>query len=170
MRPAIRTSYASAAAAAGLRLGDAARQLVDPQALCVAPVFRRLGGFSPEPVEDWDFGPGGVTPRVRFVVAKPVFAYRQHLAAPTTKRLEFIHLMLGLLERFVASNPTYRSTSRRPRSTVRWRAMSSARCNNTVRMGTATAPDAAPPTAAHDPWAALPLASHEAAAGTPPTA
>jgi glycosyltransferase involved in cell wall biosynthesis len=77
-----------------------------PQALCVrSAAFHRLGGFAPEPVEDWDFGlRAALRLRVRFVDV-PVFAYRQHPGSLTTKRLEFVQLMLGLLERFVASNP-----------------------------------------------------------------
>ena len=106
VRPVIRTSYARLlrrrVSVSEMLLGS----WLYPQALCVrTDAFRRLGGFSPEPVEDWDFGlRAALRLHVRFVDV-PVFAYRQHPGSLTTKRLEFIHLMLGLLERFVASNP-----------------------------------------------------------------
>jgi glycosyltransferase involved in cell wall biosynthesis len=106
VRPVIRRSYARRLVR---RVGVSEMLLgswLYPQALCVrTEAFRRLGGFSAEPVEDWDFGlRAALRLRVRFVDV-PVFAYRQHPGSLTTRRLEFIHLMLGLLERFVASNP-----------------------------------------------------------------
>jgi glycosyltransferase involved in cell wall biosynthesis len=105
-RPVIRRAYARRlrrhVGVSELLLGS----WMYPQALCVrTEAFRRLGGFAAEPVEDWDFGlRAALRLNVRFVDV-PVFAYRQHPGSLTTKRLEFIHLMLGLLERFVASNP-----------------------------------------------------------------
>ena len=106
VRPVIRRSYARRlvrhVGVSEMLLGS----WLYPQALCVrTEAFRRLGGFAAEPVEDWDFGlRAALRLRVRFVDV-PVFAYRQHPGSLTTRRLEFIHLMLGLLERFVASNP-----------------------------------------------------------------
>lgn len=106
VRPVIRRSYARRlrrrVSVSEMLLGS----WMYPQALCVrTEAFRRLGGFRPEPVEDWDFGlRAALRLRVRFVDV-PVFAYRQHPGSLTTRRLEFVHLMLGLLERFVASNP-----------------------------------------------------------------
>jgi len=106
VRPVIRRAYARRLRA---RVGVSEMLLgswLYPQALCVrTDAFHRLGGFAPEPVEDWDFGlRAALRLKVRFVDV-PVFAYRQHAASLTTKRLEFVHLMLSLLERFVRSNP-----------------------------------------------------------------
>lgn len=106
VRPVIRRAYAER-----LRRRTGVSEMllgswIYPQALCVRrEAFQRLGGFALEPVEDWDFGlRAALRLSVRFVDV-PVFAYRQHPGSLTTKRLEFIHLMLGMLERFVASHP-----------------------------------------------------------------
>jgi glycosyltransferase involved in cell wall biosynthesis len=106
VRPVIRRAYAQR-----LRRRTGVSEMllgswIYPQALCVrSEAFRRLGGFSPGEVEDWDFGLRAVLRlSVRFVDV-PVFAYRQHPGSLTTHRLEFVHLMLGMLERFVASHP-----------------------------------------------------------------
>jgi glycosyltransferase involved in cell wall biosynthesis len=106
VRPVIRSSYArrlrQRAGVPEMLLGS----WMYPQALCVrSAAFHRLGGFAAEPVEDWDFGlRAALKLRVRFVDV-PVFAYRQHPGSLTTKRLEFVQLMLGMLERFVAGHP-----------------------------------------------------------------
>jgi glycosyltransferase involved in cell wall biosynthesis len=105
-RPVIRAAYARRlrrhVGPSELLLGS----WLYPQATCIrTSAFRALGGFSVEPVEDWDFAlRATLRLRIRFVDV-PVFAYRQHSGSLTTKRLEFVHLMLDLLERFVAQHP-----------------------------------------------------------------
>lgn len=80
-----------------------------PQATCVrASAFRALGGFYDGPVEDWEFGlRAALRLRVKFVDV-PVFAYRQHPDSMTQQRFDFVHLMLALLERFIAEHPDLR--------------------------------------------------------------
>jgi glycosyltransferase involved in cell wall biosynthesis len=105
-RPVIRSGYARRLRR---RVGPSELLLgswLYPQATCVRTgAFRALGGFSTEPVEDWDFAlRATLRLRMKFVDV-PVFAYRQHAGSLTTRRFEFVHLMLALLERFVAQHP-----------------------------------------------------------------
>lgn len=108
-RPVIRRSYARRlrrhAGVAEMLLGS----WVYPQATCVrARAFHALGGFYPGPVEDWEFGlRAALRLRMKFVDV-PVFAYRQHSASMTQQRFDFVHMMLALLERFVAEHPDLR--------------------------------------------------------------
>lgn len=106
VRPLIRRSYARRLRR---RVGLSEMLLgswLYPQAMCVrAERFHALGGFSDQPVEDWEFAlRASLHLRLKFVDV-PVFAYRQHPASMTMQRYAFIHLMLGLLERFVAEHP-----------------------------------------------------------------
>lgn len=106
VRPVIRKSYANRlrrhVGPSEMLLGS----WLYPQAMCVRTAgFHALGGFSAEPVEDWDFGlRASLRLRLAFVDV-PVFAYRQHAASMTMQRYAFSHTMLGFLERFVAAHP-----------------------------------------------------------------
>lgn len=108
-RPVIRRAYARRlrrhVGVSEMLLGS----WVYPQATCVrAAAFHALGGFYDGPVEDWEFGlRAALRLRMKFVDA-PVFAYRQHPASMTMQRFDFVHLMLTLLERFVAEHPEIR--------------------------------------------------------------
>jgi glycosyltransferase involved in cell wall biosynthesis len=77
-----------------------------PQAMCVRrAAFDRLGGFTVERAEDWEFAlRATLALQVRYL-DKSVFAYRQYEGSVTSKQNEFAHEMLAMLETFVAQHP-----------------------------------------------------------------
>ena len=77
-----------------------------PQALCIRrAAFARLGGFTVERAEDWEFALRATLKlEVRFV-DKALFAYRQYEGSVTSRQNEFAHQMLAMLETFVAQHP-----------------------------------------------------------------
>ncbi|HEY8517722.1 MAG TPA: glycosyltransferase family 2 protein [Candidatus Binatia bacterium] len=89
---------------------DVARLLegsfIYPQGMCVRrAAFERLGGFTVEKAEDWEFAlRATLVLGVRFV-DKAVFAYRQYEGSVTSRQHEFAHQMLDMLETFLAQHP-----------------------------------------------------------------
>jgi len=77
-----------------------------PQGLCMRrAAFERLGGFTVERAEDWEFAMRATLALgVRFL-DKAVFAYRQYEGSVTSRQHEFADQMLAMLETFLAQHP-----------------------------------------------------------------
>ena len=84
--------------------------LLYPQALCIRrAAFDALAGFGADRAEDWDFAlRAALALRLEFLDV-PVFAYRKHAASMSMQEREFSHVMLDMLERFVAAHPETRT-------------------------------------------------------------
>lgn len=77
-----------------------------PQATCIRrDCFLQIGGYGPGTGEDWEFAMrASLALRLAFV-DRPVFAYRRHAKSITMQKAEFAHILLAVIERFVAEHP-----------------------------------------------------------------